>query len=136
MLKKEETERTLLCVTGMLNVGPHTPAKRTTLYNKLLVDLHTAFPNRRFVGLGNPLAGLPHPLFCTEEQLQTDPVNTLLTCWKRLISLRTEILAKLEAGYIPVVNGFGLDVYLYATARLAERYPSQYKEKFAEAHAD
>lgn len=102
----------IVSVTGYRGTG------RTTLYALIEQCARKRFPDVPFAFLGSPLRGLVHPLLWHRRERKKHATTRLLNCWARLDDARCKSLQPaLARGAVVVTDGFGLDAFLYATAR-------------------
>lgn len=93
-------------------------AGRSTLCKQLESVLPETFPGYEFAFLGSPLGNLPHPFSWQEQTCKQHATTRLFECWARLNEFSVSVLRPaLHGGKVVVVDGFGLDAVLYATAR-------------------
>lgn len=99
-----------IAISGLRGIG------RTRLYKQCESDLRKRLPHLTFAFLGNPLGELPIPLLAGLDH-QLHPTTVLLDCWKHLNQFCIDRLRPaLVAGEIAVMDGFGVNALLHATA--------------------
>ncbi|MHB1162961.1 MAG: hypothetical protein ACYCZZ_00300 [Minisyncoccota bacterium] len=92
-------------------------AGRTALYEGLESTLPERYPNHAFAFLGNPFGTLEHPQYWGTNRRDILASSRLLECWAQLNEfVGKKLRPALDAGKIVFTDGFGLDVYLHATA--------------------
>ena len=100
---------------------------RTRLYKQCKSHLPKRFPELTFAFLGSPLGELPFPLLSGTNQ-RRHPTTILLECWAKLneFSIR-RLRPALAREEVPVIDTFGLDALLHATA-CSECSPAEEQE--------
>lgn len=90
---------------------------RTELFKKLKLVLPNRFRGCEFEFLENPFSRLPHPLMWDGDDRQYSLSRTL-GCWADFEELiKSKWSQAVRDNKIPVMDGCGLDVVLYALAR-------------------
>lgn len=90
---------------------------RTELFKKLKLVLPNAFRGCDFEFLENPFSRLPHPLMWDGDDRKYSLSRTL-GCWADFEELiKSQWFQAVRDNKIPVMDGCGLDVVLYALAR-------------------
>lgn len=90
---------------------------RTRLFKELGSLLPAQFGDQTFAFFEDPFDGLPHPLLWDADTAKRDPTTHLFECWAVLNEFNvTRLLTALAMNDVVVVDGYGLNALLYATA--------------------
>jgi hypothetical protein len=106
----------------LISISGVAAARTKPLYEALNVRMPTAMPDSKIAFIGCPyyIKGrrkFPLPLLWGKEERDEHPTTRLLNAWKRLNQRSvTDVRASLATHDIVVVERFGLDALLYATA--------------------
>lgn len=94
---------------------------RTTLFKELESLLPARFGgDQTFAFFEDPFGQLPHPLLWDAETAKLDPTTHLFKCWAVLNEFNVKRLRPaLDTYDVVVVDGYGLNALLYATACIA-----------------
>ncbi len=118
----EEEFPLFFCVTGLRGT------RRTSVFNELKSQLPGLYPGLKYAFFEDPFEKLVHPLLWQRDK---DPVSRLFSAWALMNERTCEITRAINAATPPdviVIDGFGANAVLYATARV----PSRCKFKDAE----
>lgn len=106
-----ETDVLFLAISGMRGTG------RTTLFKQLKRVLPDLYRNQTFAFFEDPFSGLSHPLLWADEERERGPVSRLFQLWGILDEFNVKKLRPaLKAHDVVIVDGYGLNALLYATA--------------------
>lgn len=106
-----ENNALFLAISGMRGSG------RTRLFKQLKSVLPGFFGDQTFAFFEDPFGGLPHPLLWAEEERERGPVSRLFQLWGILDDFNVKKLRPaLSSHNIVIVDGYGLNALLYATA--------------------
>ncbi len=94
---------------------------RTRLFKRLESALPGIFRDHTFAFFEDPFGALPHPLLWAHQERELEPTSRLIDCWKMLNEFNMKrLLPALRAHDVVVVDGYGLNGVLYATAVIGE----------------
>ncbi len=108
-----ETDVLFLAISGMRGTG------RTKLFKQLEHLLPGVFGDQTFAFFEDEklFGKLPHPLLWAEKERKSGPVGRLFHLWGMLEDFNTnDLLPALNSCDIVIVDGYGLNALLYATA--------------------
>lgn len=104
------TDCAFFAISGMRGSG------RSRLFRKLESALPVTFRDHTFAFFEDPFGDLPHPLLWAREESELDPTSRLFKCWVPLNEFNKKLRPALEEFDVVIVDGYGLNAVLYATA--------------------
>lgn len=103
-------------ISGMRGSG------RTRLFRRLEFALSDRFRDHTFAFFEDPFGALQHPLLWARQESERDPTTRLFDCWSRLNEFNRRLRPALESHDVVVVDGYGLNAVLYATAYTGDNF--------------
>ncbi len=104
------TDCSFFAISGMRGSG------RSRLFRKLESALPAILRDHTFAFFEDPFGNLPHPLLWVREEAELDPTSRLFKCWVALNEFNKKLRPALDEFDVVVVDGYGLNAVLYATA--------------------
>ena len=112
----ENSAALFFAVSGMRGTG------RTKLFKELKSVLPIKFRGHKFAFFDDPFGGLSHPLLWAAEERELHPVSRLFKLWTPLNEFNVKKLRpELRVKDVVVVDGYGLNALLYATAYVGDK---------------